>query len=156
MIIVNYWLMKSEPRAYSIDDLQQDETTIWDGVRNYQARNILKQMNKGDLAFFYHSNCKPPAIVGLMEVVETNVVDPTQCDRTSPYFDSKATPEKPRWHTVRVKFKEKFAQPLSLDTLKNTFNPDDFLVVKKGNRLSVIPVNDAVAQEILRLIRGNE
>ncbi|AUC62023.1 RNA-binding protein [Cyanobacterium sp. HL-69] len=146
--------MKSEPSAYGIDDLQREKTTIWDGVRNYQARNILGEMEKGDLAFFYHSNCKPPAIVGLMEVIETNIVDPTQLDRTSPYFDAKATPEKPRWHTVKVKFTEKFAQPLSLETLKQTFNPDDFLVVKKGNRLSVMPVNNTVAQEILLLIRA--
>ncbi|WP_069789317.1 EVE domain-containing protein [Cyanobacterium sp. IPPAS B-1200] len=146
--------MKSEPSAYSIDDLQREKTTIWDGVRNYQARNILGEMKKGDLAFFYHSNCKPPAIVGLMEVIETNIVDPTQFDRTSAYFDVKSTPEKPRWHTVKVKFKEKFAQSLSLETLKQTFNSDDFLVVKKGNRLSVMPVNNTVAQEILQLIRA--
>ncbi|AFZ46483.1 protein of unknown function DUF55 [Cyanobacterium stanieri PCC 7202] len=144
--------MKSEPSAYGIDDLQREKTTIWDGVRNYQARNILGEMKKGDLAFFYHSNCKPPAIVGLMEIVETSIVDPTQFDRTSPYFDPKATPEKPRWHTVKVKFREKFAQSLSLEILKKNFNPEDFLVVKKGNRLSVMPVNNAVAKAIIDLI----
>lgn len=144
--------MKSEPSAYSIDDLQDDDTTIWDGVRNYQARNILKEMKKGDLAFFYHSNCKPPAIVGLMEVIETSIIDPTQFDRTSPYFDPKATPDKPRWHTVQVKFKEKFSQPLSLETLKQNFSGEDFLVVKKGNRLSVMPVTNIVAQKIVNLI----
>ncbi|MBE9223551.1 EVE domain-containing protein [Cyanobacterium stanieri LEGE 03274] len=145
--------MKSEPSAYSIEDLQKEKITIWDGVRNYQARNILREMKKGDLAFFYHSNCKPPAIVGLMEVVETNIVDPTQFDRTSDYFDVKSTPEKPRWHTVKVKFKERFAQPLPLETLKQKFNPDDFLVVKKGNRLSVMPVKNTIAQEIFNLTR---
>ena len=147
---MNYWLMKSEPKVYSIDDLATEGTTIWDGVRNYQARNFLRAMNVGDLAFFYHSNCKPPCIVGLMEIMETNIVDPTQFDQNSDYFDSKSTPENPRWHTVKVCFKEKFSHLISLPTLKNTFSPEDFLLIKKGNRLSVMPVSENVAQTILR------
>lgn len=148
---MNYWLMKSEPDVYSIDHLAEGGTTIWDGVRNYQARNFLRTMSIGDLAFFYHSNCKPPGIAGLMEVIETNIVDPTQFQRESNYFDPKSTPENPRWHTVKVTFKAKFSQFIPLKTLKETFDPENLLVVKKGNRLSVMPVSETVARKIFRL-----
>ena len=93
----SYWLMKSEPDAYSIDTLKNDGVTLWDGIRNYQARNFMRKMNKGDKIFFYHSNCKPPGIVGLMEVTDLNVVDPTQFDKDSKYFDPKSKPDNPRW-----------------------------------------------------------
>ncbi len=148
---MNYWLMKSEPDVYSIDHLAEGGTTIWDGVRNYQARNFLRTMSIGDLAFFYHSNCKPPGIAGLMEVIETNIVDPTQFQRESNYFDPKSTPENPRWQTVKVTFKAKFSQFIPLKTLKETFDPENLLVVKKGNRLSVMPVSETVARKIFRL-----
>ncbi|MGI0483039.1 EVE domain-containing protein [Geminocystis sp. CENA526] len=141
--------MKSEPQVYSIEDLKQENTTIWDGVRNYQARNYLKQMQIGDIAFFYHSNCKNIGIIGLMKIVETNVFDRTQFDTKSPYFDEKATENKPRWHTVKVQFKEKFEEIISLNTLKQQFTEEELLVVKKGNRLSVIPVPENTAQKIL-------
>ena len=104
MTEINYWLMKSEPDAYSIDTLKNDKETLWDGIRNYQARNFMRNMNKGDKVFFYHSNCKPPGIVGLMEVIDLNIVDPTQFDKDSKYFDSKSKPEKPKWDCVKVKF----------------------------------------------------
>ncbi|WP_353929615.1 EVE domain-containing protein [Okeanomitos corallinicola TIOX110] len=146
---INYWLMKSEPAAYSIHNLQQQKQTIWDGVRNYQARNFLKQMQVGDLAFFYHSNTQPPGIVGLMKIVETGIADPTQFDPDSEYYDPKSTPESPRWQTVKVEFVEEFSQPILLSTLKEKFNGDELLVVKKGNRLSVIPVIESVAKSIL-------
>jgi len=100
----NFWLMKSEPDAYSIDTLKNDEVTLWDGIRNYQARNFMRNMNKGDKVFFYHSNCKPPGIVGLMEVIDLNIVDPTQFDQDSKYFDPKSKPENPRWDCVKVKY----------------------------------------------------
>lgn len=148
---MNYWLIKSEPDVYSIEDLKEDKTSIWDGVRNYQARNFLKQMQIGDVAFFYHSNTKPPGIVGLAKIIENNLTDPTQFDVNSPYFDPKATPNSPRWYTVKVEFVEQFSAIISLDNLKQTFNPDEFGVVKRGNRLSVMPVSSSVAERILRL-----
>jgi predicted RNA-binding protein with PUA-like domain len=148
---MNYWLMKSEPEVYGITHLQQDRQTIWDGVRNYQARNFLRQMQSGDLAFFYHSNTNPPGIVGLMRIVKTDIADPTQFDSSSEYYDPKSTPETPRWQTVLVEFVETFSQPISLTTLKEKFSSDELLVVKQGNRLSVIPVADVVAQKILTM-----
>lgn len=143
-----YWLMKSEPNVYSIDDLEKEKTTIWDGVRNYQARNYLQQMQVGDIAFFYHSNCTPPSIVGLMTVIEANLPDPTQFDPKSSYFDPKATVQHPRWFTVKVQFKDKFPQPIALAILKETFSGDELILVKKGCRLSVMPVNEDVALKI--------
>lgn len=148
---MNYWLMKSEPNEYSIDDLAQDQETIWDGVRNYQARNFLRQMQPSDIAFFYHSNVKPPAIVGLARIVETQIADPTQFDPQSPYYDPKATPQAPRWQTVKVAFIDKFHQTITLPKLKEQFRPEELAVVKKGNRLSVMPVSSQVAQRILQL-----
>ena len=146
---MRYWLMKSEPDVYSIDNLKWDQTEIWDGVRNYQARNFLKEMQLGDKAFFYHSNTKPPGIVGLMSIVKTQVVDPTQFDATSKYYDPKSTPENPRWHTVTVGYEETFATIITLDTLKETFSPDELWVVRRGNRLSVMPMEETVAQKLL-------
>jgi len=141
--------MKSEPQVYSIEDLKRENTTVWDGVRNYQARNFLKQMEVGDLAFFYHSNCKNIGIIGLMEVIETNIIDPTQFDKSSPYFDVKSTINNPRWQTVKVQFKQKFPEIISLNTLKERFSGDEFLLVKKGNRLSVMPVPENLINLII-------
>lgn len=141
--------MKSEPEVYSISDLDRDRTTIWDGVRNYQARNYLRQMQVGDLAFFYHSNTAPLGIVGLMRVVTPGVVDPTQFDSESSYYDPKSAPQAPRWHTVKVEFVKAFSQVISLSTLKQEFSPEELGVVRQGNRLSVMPVADAIAQRIL-------
>jgi predicted RNA-binding protein with PUA-like domain len=150
---MRYWLMKSEPDVYSIDDLQRDQTEIWDGVRNYQARNFLKEMALDDLAFFYHSNTKPPGIVGLMKIVETHVVDPTQFDQSSKYYDAKSTPEKPRWHTVTVGYVETFKSGITLEQLKAEFEPDELWVVRRGNRLSVMPIEEPVARKLLNLAR---
>lgn len=149
---MQYWLMKSEPDAYSIDDLKRDRTTLWDGVRNYQARNFLRTAAVGDQVFFYHSNTKPPGIVGLMQIVEVNIDDPTQFDASSKYYDPKSTPDHPRWQTVRVEFIERFTTAIALDLLKETFNPDELQVVKRGNRLSVMPVAADVAKRILGLL----
>jgi predicted RNA-binding protein with PUA-like domain len=151
---INYWLMKSEPTVYSIADLQQEGETIWDGVRNYQARNFLRQMQIGDLAFFYHSNAEPPGIFGLMRIVATDINDPTQFDVNSKYYDAKSSPECPRWQTVKVEFVEVFNHPLSLSTLKTKFKDDELLVVKKGNRLSVTPVIESVGSRILEMGRN--
>ena len=151
---MNYWLMKSEPDVYSIDDLKRDRNEIWDGVRNYQARNFLKTMAVGDIAFFYHSNTKPPGIAGLMKISEAMIVDPTQFEPTNKYYDPKSEPKDPRWHTVTVTYVETFTHYISLDQLKDTFTPDDLQVVKRGNRLSVMPVAEAVAQRLLTLAKG--
>ena len=148
----SYWLMKSEPDAYSIDTLKNDDVTLWDGIRNYQARNFMRNMNKGDKVFFYHSNCKPPGIVGLMEVIDLNIVDPTQFDKDSKYFDPKSKPENPRWDCVRVKYISKSNKILSLPELKVLFSEDELLVVKKGNRLSILPIRNDIAKILLEKI----
>jgi len=150
----NYWLMKSEPDAYSIDTLKNEDVTLWDGIRNYQARNFMRKMNKGDKVFFYHSNCKPPGIVGLMEVVDLNIVDPTQFDQDSKYYDPKSKPDNPRWDCVKVEYKFKSDKILSLPKLKILFSEDDLLLVRKGNRLSIIPVKLEVADIILKEIKS--
>ncbi len=145
--------MKSEPQVYSITDLERDRQTIWEGVRNYQARNFLRQMNRGDQAFFYHSNTTPPGIIGLMRVVTSGITDPTQFDPNSQYYDPKSSPESPRWHTVIVEFIEAFPSLVSLETLKQEFSAEELLVVRPGNRLSVMPVEATVAKKILAMIR---
>lgn len=147
--------MKSEPQVYGIADLQRERQAIWDGVRNYQARNFLRQMQVGDLAFFYHSNTKPPGIVGLMEIVRTDLADPTQFDPRSPYYDPRSTPASPRWQAVEVALVEAFPETICLDTLKRTFSPEELVLVRRGNRLSVMPVAGAIAPKILAL-RGAE
>ena len=144
--------MKSEPDAYSIDSLKNDNVTLWDGIRNYQARNFMRKMAKGDKVFFYHSNCKPPGVVGLMEVIDLNIVDPTQFEKGSKYFDPKSDPDNPRWDCVKVKYLFKSKKILSLHELKILFNEDELLVVKKGNRLSIIPIKNRVAKLILEKI----
>lgn len=151
---MNYWLMKSEPDVYSLQDLARDRFTIWDGVRNYQARNFLRSMQIGDRAFFYHSNTTPPGIVGLMQVSQINIDDPTQFDPNSKYYDAKSTQEKPRWQTVQMEYAEEFANSITLDQLRQTFSPDDLWVVRQGNRLSVMPVPEAIAEQILAIGRG--
>ena len=151
---INYWLMKSEPDAYSIDSLKKDVETLWDGIRNYQARNFMRKMVKGDKVFFYHSNCKPPGIVGLMEVIELNIVDPTQFQKDSKYFDPKSIPERPRWDCVKVKYVFKTNKILSLNELKILFNDEELLLVKKGNRLSIIPIEMKIAKLILEKIKS--
>ena len=143
--------MKSEPDVYGIADLERDRTTIWDGVRNYQARNFLKSMEAGDLAFFYHSNTKPPGIVGLMKIVESQVVDQSQFDLDSDYHDPKATQSAPRWHTVILEFVSTFDRQIDLTELRDRFTPEELLVVKQGNRLSVMPILENIADKILQL-----
>jgi len=143
-----YWLMKSEPNVYSIDDLKRDGRTIWDGVRNYQARNFLQQMRLGERAFFYHSNADPPGIFGLMEITQINLVDPTQFDPNSPYYDPKSSPDKPRWWTVEVGYVQTCISPLTLADLRHHYKPDEFLVIRPGNRLSVLPIPPAIALDI--------
>lgn len=140
---MNYWLMKSEPDVFGIEHLRQRPGQIepWDGVRNYQARNMLRdQMQVGDLAFFYHSNCKPPGIVGIMEIVRAGYPDPTQFDPDSDYYDPKSDPANPRWFLVDVQFRRQFQRVITLDELKSHPELADLAVVRKGNRLSINPV----------------
>jgi len=148
---MNYWLLKSEPKTYSIEMLQSEGQTIWDGVRNYQARNFLKEMQPDDLAFFYHSNVPCPGIVGLTTIIANNIVDPTQFDAGSPYYDPKANSQSPRWYTVIVAFRELFPQLVSLKTLKQEFSEEELYLNRRGNRLSVMPISHEVATKIFNL-----
>ncbi len=140
-----YWLMKSEPDSFSIHDLvhSAEQTTRWDGVRNYQARNFLREMVLGDLAFFYHSNAKAnTGIVGIVRVVKTAYPDPTAFDPQSDYFDAKSDAHHPRWFAVEVRLVERFERPLLLSELHLHANQlGDFKLLKKGNRLSVLPLS---------------
>ena len=149
----SYWLMKSEPDAYSIDTLKNDGVTLWDGIRNYQARNFMRKMNKGDKVFFYHSNCKPPGIVGVAEVASQAYPDHTAFDPSSEHPDSNSTPDNPRWFMVDVKFVEKFDAMISLDELKNHPELDGMPLLKKGNRLSIIPVSQKEWDFIMKTLR---
>ena len=144
-----YWLMKSEPDAYGIDDLRREKTTLWDGIRNYQARNFMRTMAIGDRAFFYHSNCKPPGIIGLMEVMETELVDPTQFDPQAKYHDPKSSPDNPRWDCARLRFLGQFEALLSLERLRELYSEEQLSVIKRGNRLSILPVPDNTALDLL-------
>ena len=132
---ISYWLMKSEPDAYSIKDLQNEKETLWDGIRNYQARNFMRSMTIGDQAFFYHSNTKPPGIVGLMEIIETNLIDQFQFDKNSKYFDSKSNIGNPRWDCVKTKYICEFENMMTLKELSETYSPEELTLVRKGNRL---------------------
>ena len=137
-----YWLLKSEPTSFSIQDLAKSpgQTTCWEGVRNYQARNFLKSMKVGDRGFFYHSNADPPAIVGMVEVVKAAYPDPYAFDKKSRYFDPKSTPDAPRWFVVDIKLLKIFANPLALDFLRSIKGLEHMELLRMGSRLSVQPV----------------
>jgi predicted RNA-binding protein with PUA-like domain len=150
----NYWLMKSEPSCFSIDDLKNAplQTTYWDGVRNYQARNFMRdQMQMGDLVFFYHSNCTPPGIIGVAEVVSAPYPDFTAFDPNSEHPDASSTPDNPRWFMVDVRFKEKFPFLIPLDLLKQQPELEKMPLLRKGNRLSITPVSENEWQAIQKL-----
>lgn len=148
---VNYWLMKSEPDVFSIDDLQRVKREPWDGVRNYQARNFMRdEMKKDDLILFYHSNAKPPGIAGVAKVSKESHPDHSQFDQKSEYFDPKSSPDAPRWFMVEVGFVEKFGEVLTLDALKADKALEEMLVVQKGQRLSVQPVKKAHFKHVLK------
>ncbi len=144
MTPMNYWLMKSEPGEFSIDDLgaRPRQTEPWDGVRNYQARNMMRdQMAPGDPVFFYHSNCEVPGIVGIMEVASEAYPDPTAFDPEDKHYDPKSDPDKPRWYLVDVRFVERFAETIPLAKLKMLPELDGMQLLKRGNRLSVMPID---------------
>ena len=148
-----YWLVKSEPESFSIDDLARAprQTTCWDGVRNYQARNYLREMAVGDHVLFYHSNADPPAVVGSAEVVRTAYPDDTQFDTRSHHYDAASTAGHPRWDMVDLKFREKFQASLPLDRLRREPRLKGMELLRKGSRLSVQPVTEAEWRVIMKL-----
>jgi predicted RNA-binding protein with PUA-like domain len=156
MAAKRYWLMKSEPGVYSIDDLERDGSTSWEGVRNYQARNFMRDDVKvGDLVLFYHSNAAPPGVAGIARVSKAAYPDPTQFDRRSKYFDETSSPDDPRWLLVDVEFVEKFPEAVPLDVLKSEPKLDGLLVIRRGQRLSVQPVEKQHFDLIRKLGRGS-
>lgn len=144
--------MKSEPSEYSIDDLKRDKRAPWVGVRNYQARNFMRdQMRPGDAVLFYHSSCPEPGVAGLAEVVGTPYPDATQFDPKSQYYDPKATKEKPRWMLVDVKFAKRFESVVSLAVLREEKSLERLVILRPGNRLSITPVTEREFESIVRL-----
>ncbi|GAB4216641.1 MAG: hypothetical protein OHK0013_43410 [Sandaracinaceae bacterium] len=136
-----YWLVKSEPDVFSIDDLARDGRTSWEGVRNYQARNHMLTMQLGDLALYYHSNAEPSGVAGVCEIVRLAYPDPTQFDPKSDYYDPGSKPHDPRWKMVDVGFVERFPRTVALDELKRDKALEGMIVLQKGTRLSVTPVS---------------
>lgn len=142
---MNYWLMKSEPQVFSLEDLKHrpGRTEPWDGVRNYQARNFMRDaMRIGDLVLFYHSNTKPPGVVGIAQIASGAYPDPTAFDKNSKYYDPKSDPDNPRWMLVDVKYKEDLKRPVSLDEMKSIPELAGMRVLQPGNRLSITPVTE--------------
>ncbi len=149
-----YWLMKSEPDTFSIDDLQRVRVEPWNGVRNYQARNFMRDgMQVGDGVLFYHSNCPVPGIVGIARVASAAYPDPTQFDRKSDYYDPKSTPEEPRWMLVDVAFERKLKRTIPLEEIKQEADAlgEGFALIARGNRLSVLPVTAAQWKHLLSM-----
>lgn len=150
---MQYWLFKAEPDVFGIEHLaaQPKKTGRWDGIRNYQARNFLRdQVAKGDAVFIYHSHCKQPGVVGIAEVVKAAYPDPTQFDPQSPYFDSKATPDLPRWVAVDIKLNSQFKQVIPLSLIKQQTVLENMVLLKQA-RLSIQPVSEHEWQAILQL-----
>ena len=149
-----FWLFKSEPGAYSIEDLKKDKRTFWDGVRNYQARNMLRdEIENGDRVFFYHSNANPPAIVGVARVVRSGYPDHTQFEQGHPKFDPKASADNPRWYMVDIAFEKEFEEPLPIDRLREIPELEGMELLRKGSRLSVQPVTADEWETIIKLTR---
>ena len=149
-----HWLMKTEPKEFSIDDLARraKRTEPWDGVRNYQARNMMRdQMRAGDQAFLYHSNCDPPGIAGIMEIAREGYPDPTAFDPADPHYDPNSDPAAPRWYLVEVRFVRRLRRTITLAELRERPELAGLALVRRGNRLSVMPVSRAEWQAILAL-----
>lgn len=149
-----HWLMKSEPDVYSVDDLESDKTTCWEGVRNYKARNLMREMEVGDLVLFYHSNAKPPGVAGIARVARLAYPDHFSWDPASRYFDPKSTPDQPRWFMVDVEFVERFPRLVSLHTLKQTEGLEEMMVTKP-TRFSVQPVTPDEFRIVVSLGRAS-
>jgi len=137
---MRYWLMKTEPDEFSIDDLSKKKVEPWTGVRNYQARNFMREMKPGDGVLFYHSSCEIPGVAGIAEVAVDAYPDPTQFDKKSDYYDAASKREEPRWSLVDVKYKRKLKRVIPLSELKDRRELDGFALLARGNRLSVLPV----------------
>ena len=152
MAHTTYFLLKTEPNAYSIDNLQRDKVTSWGGVRNYQARNVLRSMKKGDMCFIYHSSCAVPAIVGEAVVENEAYADQLQFDAQSDYYDPKSSPDDPRWSAIDVRFIKKYDEPLTLEALKQTPVLQGMRLLARGNRLSVFGVETNYAQCVRGLL----
>lgn len=151
---MKYWLMKSEPDAFSIDDLREKQESLWDGVRNYQARNfMMNEMSVGDQVLFYHSNTEPPGVVGIAEVSHSAVPDPTQFNKKSKYFYERATKDKPVWYCVKIRFKEKLPRVVPLAELREDKKLAQMPLLQKGQRLSIQPVRAGEFEHILKLAR---
>ncbi len=151
---MRHWLMKSEPSVFGLSHLRASprRSTMWDGVRNYQARNMLRDdFKKGDLAFFYHSSCPEPGIVAIIEILCSGYPDPTAFMRSHPHHDPKSTRDTPRWYTVDVKLKQEFERLVSLDELKRTAALSEMTILRRGNRLSITPVTEHEWQHILSM-----
>jgi predicted RNA-binding protein with PUA-like domain len=153
---MNYWLMKTEPSTFGVDDLaaKPAKTAMWDGVRNYQARNMLRDdFKKGDRAFLYHSSCEVPGIAGIVEVVRTAYADPTAFDKKHDHYDQGSDPKNPRWVVVDVQLKRRLKRVITLDELRmhETRELDGMLLLKRGNRLSITPLSAAHWKYILSL-----
>jgi predicted RNA-binding protein with PUA-like domain len=151
---VHYWLMKTEPDVYSIDDLAKAGISPWEGVRSYQARNHMRDMRVDDLALFYHSSTEPPGVVGISRICREAYPDDTQFNAKSEYFDAKSKKEAPRWDRVDVEMVEKFPGIVTLETLKNDPACEGMLVIKRGMRLSVQPVEKVHFQHVLALAKA--
>jgi predicted RNA-binding protein with PUA-like domain len=147
------WIVKTEPATFSIDDLRERGVEQWDGVRNYQARNNLRAMQRGDVVYIYHSSIAEPAIVGEGRVTTVAYPDPTQFDVQSPYFDAKSKLDSPRWSAVRIQFSKKYTNPLTLSAIKDDMHLRHIAVAKRGNRLSVLPVTPTKAARISKLVQ---
>ena len=137
---MRYWLMKTEPDEFSIDDLAKKTIEPWTGVRNYQARNFIREMKPGDSVLFYHSSCEIPGVAGIAEVATDAYPDPTQFEKKSDYYDAASKREEPRWSLVDVKYKRKLKRVIPLSELKDRRELDGFALLARGNRLSVLPV----------------
>jgi predicted RNA-binding protein with PUA-like domain len=149
---MKHWLVKSEPSSYSIDDLQRDKKTLWTGVRNFQARNLMvDEMKVGDPVVFYHSNSDPPGVAGLAKVSKAAVADPTQLDAKSDYFEPRATKETPVWRCVEVQFVKKAKALVSLEALRSEPQLAGMALLQRGSRLSVQPVEAAAYARIVKL-----
>jgi predicted RNA-binding protein with PUA-like domain len=147
-----YWLMKSEPDVYSIDNLAKDGREMWDSIRNYQARNMMRDdMRIGDEIFFYHSNCKEPGVVGIMKVASEPYPDPVQFDKKSRYFDEKSSEDNPRWILVDVEFVRKLSRNITLTEIKAEKSLEDMILTRRGNRLSIMPVEKKHWNKVLSL-----
>jgi predicted RNA-binding protein with PUA-like domain len=146
-----YWLVKTEPDVYSISDLKREKKTLWDGVRNYQARNYLRSMQVGELVLFYHSSCEEVGVAGIGKVIEVAIPEPLQFDKKSDYFDAEATKETPRWWAPRLEFVKVYPKVVPLSVLRVRKDLEKMLVLQRGSRLSVQPVTDGEFQVIVGL-----